>query len=267
MGSIRKRTRHFGIYGHSAKYIQVSYFSYIGRSMAKGRARKQAMSTPKQKRLNSKNAIRKCEALIKANFGQGDYLLSLNFNPEHEPHTVEEAKRQAKNYIARLEYAARKKRLPRPKVLYVIEQGQKSGRFHLHMLVKTDLPREFLEDKWGRGYCNADRIQMNLKNALDRIAQYMMKSPKGNRRWNSTHNLIQPWESVNDNPRMMSRRKMETLRQIPEDSERARAIIEGDNPGYMLTSLEKEYREDVGQWYFFARMELRKSAAGCGNGG
>ena len=58
---------------------------------------------------------------------------------------------------------------------------------------------------------------------------------------------------------MMSRRKVETLRKIPVDSEKARAIIVGDNPGYIMTSLEKEYREEVGQWYFFARLELAKN--------
>ena len=264
--AIRKRTRHCGSYGHSAKYIQVSYFPYTGRPMPEGRARKQAMSSPQQKRLNSKNAIRKCEAIIKANFGQDDYLLSPNYNPEHEPATIEDAKREVKNYINRLNYSAKKMGLPKVKALWVIEQGTKSGRIHQHILIKTDLPRDFLEKKWGRGYCNADRIQMNRKNALDAIAQYMMKSPKGNRRWNSTHNLVQPWESVNDNPRMMSRRKVETLREIPVDSERARAIIEGDNPGYIMTSLEKEYREEVGQWYFFARLELAKNDSVGGKG-
>lgn len=257
MGKIRKRTRHCAPYGHRAEYIQVSYFPYTGRPMPKGRARKQEMSTPKQKRLNNKNSRRKFEAIVKANFGKGDYMLSPNYNPENEPQSIEEAQRQVYNYIKRLNYAAGKRGLPKVKALWVTEQGTKSGRIHHHILIKTELPRELLEEKWGKGYCNADRLQMTRKNALEGIAQYMMKSPKGNRRWNGTHNLVNPWESTNDNPRMMSARKMETLKQIPEDSERARAIIEGDNPGYTLTSLEKEFREDIGQWYFFARMELK----------
>ena len=57
----------------------------------------------------------------------------------------------------------------------------------------------------------------------------------------------------------MSNKKMELMKDLPEDSEAMKQIIESDNPGYELEEVEKEYREDIAQWYFFCRMKLKKS--------
>jgi len=52
---------------------------------------------------------------------------------------------------------------------------------------------------------------------------------------------------------------MNLVKDLPEDSEMLKQIIEKDNPGYELENIEKEYREDVSQWYFFCRMKLKQT--------
>ena len=55
----------------------------------------------------------------------------------------------------------------------------------------------------------------------------------------------------------MSRKKMALMKDLPEDSSYMSQLIERDNPGYELIDVEKEYREDTSQWYFFARMKAK----------
>lgn len=265
MAGIRKRIRHCGVYGHRAKYIQVSCFPYSGNPLPKGRGRKVEVSTPKQKKLNEKRGRRFFEAVVHANFTDGDYFVHLSYDNEHLPENLAKAQQQVRNYVNRMNYQAKKKDLPPVVAVWVTEQGKRSGRIHHHMLIKTELPRELVEDLWRAGFCNADRLKLkNRKNGLAAICQYMAKSQKtmkeqgASRSWAKSGQLIRPWDSINDNPRMMSHKKMALLKELPEDSEQAKAIFEADNPGYELMSLEKEYREEIGQWYFFARMELKQ---------
>ena len=55
---------------------------------------------------------------------------------------------------------------------------------------------------------------------------------------------------------------MSLMKDLPEDSEVMKKIIEDDNPGYELDEVEKEYREDIAQWYFFCRMKLKPRKKG-----
>ncbi|MBR2216496.1 MAG: hypothetical protein IJ849_12190 [Selenomonadaceae bacterium] len=258
MRNIRKRTRHCGRYGVSAKHIQVSYFSYTDRrkNKTKKKQRKHKTTTPKQRNLNNKRSKRYFEALVHSNFVKGDLHVTVTYDEKHNPADLKEAMRNVDNFIKRVNYQRKKQGLPPVKYVCVTEEGAK-GRIHHHFIMDGKLGRDILEKKWGKGYCNADRLQPDDKKELAPLIGYLCKDPKGRKRWTSSHNLIKPWDSVNDDPRNMSGKKLDKLKDLPEDCEAAKEIIESDNPGYELVELEKEYREDIGQWYFFCRMKLK----------
>ena len=260
MSGNRKRTRHCGRYGTSAAYIQVSYYKYTERGTRRGKARqrKHETSTPKQKNLNDKRSRRYFEALVLSNFGKGDLHVTVTYDGANKPADLKTAMRQVDNFIKRINYARKKEGLPSVKYICVTEEGN-NGRIHHHFIMDGQLDRDAVEAKWGKGYCNADRIQPDKKNDIAPLIGYLSKDPKGRKRWSPSHNLTKPWDSINDDPRNMSNRKMELMKELPEDCDQMKKIIEADNPGYELQEVEKEYREDIAQWYFFCRMKKKQS--------
>ena len=261
MSGVRKRIRHCGRYGLQSDFRQVSYYTYTPTRAPTGRRRKSQTSTPKQRALNNKRSTRYLEALAHGNFGKDDLLLSLSYAEENNPEDEAEAKKEFGNFIRRLNYRRKKKNLPPARWIAVTEIGKK-GRIHHHVIMDAELDRDEVEEVWGRGYANTKRLKPDPREGLLPVIGYIAKTfkeddrPKGRRKWDCSKNLIRPWDSVNDNPRMMSRKKIRQMKDLPEDSESMRQIIEADNPNYELISVEKEYREDTGQWYFFCRMKL-----------
>ena len=261
---IRKRFRHCGKYGESSAFAQVSYFPYSEPSTPrKGRQRKYQVSTPRQRELNNKRAVRYLEALVHSNFGEGDILASLSYSDEYQPKDEKEAKRLFGNFIGRLNYRLHKLGMENVKWVSVIERGKKSGRFHHHALLKCGLDRDTIEEIWGYGYGNTKRLQNDCRKGLLEVVHYIAKDsktieqrPQNTRKWDSSKNLIKPWDTVNDNPRMMSGKKYRQMKELGESTEDMRRIIEADNPGYELIDVEKEFREEFSAWYFFCRLRL-----------
>lgn len=241
--------------------MQVSYFPYTKSRRITGRQRKYQTSTPKQRELNNKRAVRYLEALVHSNFGEDDLHLSLSYDDEHMPGDEKEAKRLFGNFIGRINYRRKKMGLSNAKWVSVIEKG-KNGRIHHHVIMDGGLDRDTVEKIWGYGYANTRRLQPDSKTRLLKLVHYIAKEfkddgkPRNMRKWDCSQNLVKPWDTVNDEPRMMSRKKFKLMQDLPEDSEHMRKLIELDNPCYELISVEKEYREDIGEWYFFCRMRL-----------
>lgn len=258
---IRKRFRHCGRYGVRSPFVQVSYFPYQTSRRITGRQRKYQTSTPKQRILNNKRAVRYLEALVHSNFGEGDLHISLSYSEENKPEDEKTAKRLFGNFIGRINYRRKKLGLGNAKWVSVIETG-KNGRIHHHVIMDGGLDRDTVEKIWGYGFANTRRLQPDSKTGLLKLVHYIAKTfkdddkPKNKRKWDSSQNLVKPWDTVNDEPRMMSKKKFRLMQDLPEDSAYMRKLIELDNPCYELISVEKEYREDIGEWYFFCRMRL-----------
>lgn len=279
MAGIRKRTVHCGKYGEKADVITASYYPHIEKKQS-SRRRKYQESTPQQKNLNDKKSKRHLEALIHTNFGKGDICIHLTYRDEDMPKTIKEAQNCAKNYTRRINRIRKSLGLPNAKFIIITEMG-KSGRVHHHVLMDGMLDRDTVEEKWTLGYCNAKRLRLNPKTGLIGLAFYVSKTPriisgdadtdqkgerpKGGKRWISSQNLAKPWVSINDDPRLMSNKKFQFLKDLPEDSEMARQLIEKDNPGYTVIEIDKEYNEEYGKWYIFTKMK-RKLSTGKSQG-
>ena len=259
---VRKIIRHCGKYGVSSLYIQVSYFPYNADKKITVRQRKHQVSTPKQRELNNKRAKRYLEALIYSNFGKGDLRVDLTYSPENMPKNEKEAKKEIQNFIKRINYRRKKLELPNAKYIVVTEIG-KNGKIHHHLIMDSLLDRDTVEEVWGKGWANTRRLQPDAKMEMTAIIKYLVKDFRSERetankrKWESAQNLVKPWETINDEPRMMSKKKLRLMKDLPEDCQSIKDIIEADNPNYELMNVEKEYREETGQWHFFCRMKLK----------
>lgn len=262
---IRKYVRHCGRYGLRAHFIQVAYFPYTVPRKS-GRQRKFQESTPAVRNLNNRNARRYLEALVETNFKRDDLLASLTYSEENMPEDIEGAKRRFHNFIRRVNRKRKKMGIPNAKYIVVTEINSK-GKAHHHVIMDAMLDRDTVEKIWGQGRANTKRLQPDTKRHLLPVIDYIAKAfketedkPQRMRRWDcSKGNLLKPWVSINDNPRMMSHKKMRLMQDIPVDSECMKRIIELDNPHYELISVEREYAEESGEWHFFCRMRLASS--------
>ena len=80
---------------------------------------------------------------------------------------------------------------------------------------------------------------------------------KWEKRWIPSRGLTRPW--ISEAKSSISRKRFNTIVELPEDSELFVAAIEKDNAGYFVQSIEKSYNEQTGHWYIFCRMRLKKN--------
>ena len=72
------------------------------------RGKRRHASSLVQQRLNGKHSRRYLVQLVNANFGAGDWLLTLTYAPEYLPASFEEACRRMENFIDRLRAACKR---------------------------------------------------------------------------------------------------------------------------------------------------------------
>ncbi|MBR4695277.1 MAG: hypothetical protein IKO94_04275 [Selenomonadaceae bacterium] len=243
-------------------YAQVSYYITTGKKIVREDwQRKYETAIPKYRKTNSKRAVRYLEALVHTNFGQGDLLLSLTYEEENAPKDEKEAKKKFSRFMNRVNYRQKKMGLENAKWVSVLELT-KRGIFHHHVIIQCGLSRDELEKVWGLGRANTKRLQPDRNEGLGAVVKYIAKEfiddgkPKNKRSWDCSKNLLKPWDTVNDNPRMMSKKKFNLMKEIPTDCDFMKQIIEGDNPGYKLVEVERTHIGETGEYHFFCRLRL-----------
>lgn len=211
----------------NADYMDVDIFHYTDnqkKNVRGKRAKKKVESAPKQNNLNDKNAKRYFRWLVHSNFVRNDYYVTLTYNNRSLPSTVEEAKKQAKNYLGRVAYKRKKDGLDPLKYILITESNTKDGkptRIHHHILINSGLDRDVLEDLWRKkrkkgqkkgdvyGTANIKRLQPD-EEGLAKLANYLTKAPNKKKRWSSSQNLVRPYSTTRDS-KYRSRRDVENF--------------------------------------------------------
>ena len=222
-------------------YLEIEVFNVSPKKKVIARARKQKESSPAQKKLNEKKRIRYFIRLANSNFGKGDFTVELTYDDEHLPDSRDRILKDIKNYVKRM-----KRTCADPsnvKYIYVISNNKGDGsaeraRAHVHMFI-SGVSRDVIEDKWGKGYVNTDRLQMNEYGAAGKAA-YMARQSKSERSWGGSQNLKKPEPIVSD--KMVNRSQMEEMRKSPDDSHYFERLINKNNKThYVFTDCLVEY--------------------------
>lgn len=243
------------------------------------RGKKKFASKPKQQDLNEKNAKRYLVQLGNGNFGAGDLHVTLTYDNEHLPETVEEAEKQIANYLRRVNYRRKKVGLHSMKYILVTEykfskDGSMITRIHHHVIMDGGLSRDDVELLWtdqrinwkkieqekqdGKekyrssikqlGFANADRIQPN-ENGIEALCKYIVKDPAGKKRWSSSRNLKRPVEHPPADSKY-SRRQVERLAKEPDHG---LEFFKNKFKKYDIADIKAEYYEDTG-WHLYLKM-------------
>lgn len=255
------------------QYMEVDIYPYTKTQQELNkrgkRAGKQKESMPKQKNLNDKNARRYLTQLANTNFTDSDHHITATYKDKFLPATIEEAEKEATNFLRRINYRRKKEGLTPQKYILVTEyttekETEKPIRIHHHIFVSGGMDRNIIENLWSKpkrkgepkgeriGYINADSLQPD-ENGLAALCAYLTKNPRGKKRWSSSQNLEKPMSSTNDSK--YSRRAIEKLAKNQPDL----TYWETKYPGYTLSSqeygMDTRYN-DVTGWSIY--LKLRK---------
>lgn len=260
------------------QYMTVDLFQYTEAgqlAVRKPRRRREKVSPPKQRNLNDKRARRYFIQLINTNFSQGDIHLTVTYDRDHLPETEEDAKREVRNYLRRVEYRRKKLGLPPMKYIVVTEYGAKGKRIHHHIIMSGGISRDDLELMWTQerinwkkaerdpdyrrslrrtGYANADSLQSG-ENGFEALARYLMKEPAGKKRWSGSQNLEKPVRATNDTK--YSVRMLERFAGSGMIWERE--FWEKRYPGYTLAgtpdmAVDAAPPDEMNNWIIFAKL-------------
>lgn len=237
--------------GEGGKYLEVDYYPISLQERNKKRKQKIKESLPKQKNLNDKNARRNLTRLLNNNFTDRDLVLHLTYKDGYLPKSEKEARRDVTNFLRRVKHYRKKQDLPELKYIAVVEyrdqeEGKKPVRLH-HHIVLSDMDRDVIENLWGKGRANADRLKAD-EFGYEALGKYITKDPKGSKRWTQSKNLKTPTVKVNDF--RFSKRKIEEMSKYPDD----KFLFEKLYPGYIFTKCDVQVNDIVGGTYMYLKM-------------
>ena len=194
-------------------------------------------TTETQQRLNDRRAELWLSAVAHTNFTGADYALHLTYADGMLPEDEEGFERDIRNFMARLRRLYRKAGI---ELKYIIVRSWSGkGRPHLHLILSGGVNRDRIEDCWGKGRANCDRLEFTETGIADLSAYIFTQRTKGKvcldhirrkgeRRWSGSRNLKKPTERTN-----LTRYSKAAMEEIADASSPHR-IFAGRYPGYWL---------------------------------
>ena len=237
--------------------LVLTVYPILGRSdRAKAEAARKAMSRERQTRYNRERARRRLALLMDANFGRNDLHVTLTYRGT--PPDYEQARKDVRNYLRAVKRMREKAGLPEMKYIYVIEEEGGDGekrRIHVHLMMTGGISREALEEKWGRGYANCDRLQPEEGTGLLELARYFTKleREKHRRAWSASKNLRKPRTTVS-RTRMSNARVRRLCQEIPGN---AAEVLGKLYPGYKVGAVEPYVSDWIPGVYLRIRLRRR----------
>ena len=229
-------------------YLDVNIYPVFASNSKKGSRRKKAKPTSEvQQLLNERNAKKKIVYLLNENFTESDYALHLSYDKFHLPASFEDAEREEDNFIRRLRRSLKKIGVEL-KYYSALEQGEKSGRLHHHIVVSGGLSIKQIAEIWGNGYIQVKPLQFN-ETGITNLSYYISKETKGRKRLRHSRNLKMPTEKQRD-----GRISKKTVKELHNHDCDIKAVCKKYYPEYEYADMEAKYNDFNGQYYITLRL-------------
>lgn len=237
--------------------------------------REQRGTTEAQKNLNARKAADRLHQLIENNFSADDLIVTCTYPMEGEPEDLTRAKRDMRNYVARIRRLCEKRGLPAPAYVYVTETKHKKWgtSHHHHMVLKAGITRKEAEELWEKshgGICNT-KVVKRLKEGTLGVGKYLSKQVCGmnhadeyaqRHRWCASKGLKVPEPTEAD--QKISRRRVERIAEAMESRPtEARAALEKCYPGYEVVELNVKTSRWVTGAYVTAVLARKETKDGA----
>ena len=253
----------------SGPRIDAEVFPVFGRGVKTMLRRAKSQQTREaQQRANDERSRMRFIQLVEANFTEKDVAVGLSY--AGEPPTPDRVDKDMRNFLDRVKRRRIREGLPELKYAYAIggdempSAGYSGKRPHVHVIMSGGIDRDELEEMWGKGIANCDRLQPRDE-GLGGIAVYFTRQKqdrapkKGVKKWRRSRNLVQPIRRARD-AKMPNNR----VRRIAYDFENeAKSVMERLYPGYVLQKCTVRYSDIVAGVYI--RCVLRRMRGGGGS--
>lgn len=209
-----------------------------------------------QKAVNERNARKRLIRKINSNFTEADVVCHLTYADEAPD--LDQARKDMQNYIRRVRDYRKRMGMSELKYVYVIEyddgeSGTKAKRIHQHVIM-SGMDRDIAQQLWTKGRANCDRLQPD-EYGFEALARYMLKDPKGKKRWSGSKNLAEPIETIADHK--VTVRQVERIAMQMEES--AGKIFASKFPACNILDITVKRSDRVAGAYIYAKM--RKSTS------
>lgn len=212
-----------------------------------------------QRNLNDKNSRKYVTRLINKNFTNGDYWLTVTYNKNNLPSTIEQAQKDAGNYMRRINYHLKKKGLPNAKYVYITEyhdKGEQSVRVHHHIIISCGLTMDEVESLWKKGDRNKIRRISRDEYGIVGLGKYISKAKKkgkNEKRWKSSTNLEKV--TFRKNHYKFKKKKVDAM---IRDNNLIQHYMEITYKDYRFLDAQAYFNEFNARWYIAARMRRRE---------
>lgn len=243
----------------SGNLFEVEIFPISDRERKQSREKKNQLTVPAQKNLNDTNSKKNFLRLMEANFTTKDLVIHLTYADKHLPLTIEQAKKDMRNFIRAVRRRWDKKGMGEFKYLAVREGGEVKedgsvARMHFHIVLTGGLDRDVMESLWKYGYVNSRRLQTSDK-GLEKLANYLTKSvKKGEKKYIPSKNLQKPNVSSNDWGHGYTKGKVEKIAKFGADDS---IFWEQKYPGYFFVSCESRESDWTGTSLYIKMRKLQ----------
>lgn len=237
----------------SGDILEVEVYPIWDTHASTSRARRTKESRSAQKQLNHKNATKNVIRLINANFTDADFWGTFTYETRRLPKTLPDAQKEMAKFIRRLKYYAERHHYPPLKYVYVteFENDEEKGKHRVHHHIVTNFPdRDVMEDLWRNGGRNQTRRLRADESGYEGLSRYVMKDPKGAKRYVASRNLQKPQITISDNK--FTRRK---VNRIYNETANRRATFEAMYKGYEMTQFYGKTSEYVSGAYLYVKMK------------
>ena len=230
----------------------------IWKSRSEVKKAREYVTPEAQRAVNERNAKKTIIRKINTNFTSEDVVCHLTY--AGDPPNLDEARKDIRNYIRRIKDFRRRYNLPEMKYIYVIEfddgETGRPKRIHQHIIMSA-IDRDIAEGLWGKGRANCDRLKPD-EYGLEALARYMVKDPRGVKRWAGSRNLSEPIVTVADHK--VSKRQVERI--ALEFEESGGIILSQKFPGCNLLEIATKRSDYVSGVYVYAKMRKPQKIKG-----
>ncbi len=196
------------------------------------RAKRFRESREVQKNLNKKNAIKNLVRLINTNFTDDDIWGTFTYETKRLPASVEDAQKEMAKFIRRLKYYGDKHGYAPLKYVYVteLEDDPEKGKKRVHHHIVCNFPdRDVAERLWRNGARRQTRRLQADDDGYEGLTRYILKDPKGAKRYVTSRNLQKPQITIADCK--FTRKKVNKI--VSGDVD-AKSVFESMYKGYAL---------------------------------
>ena len=184
-------------YTFSGRVVEIERYSSTEGGKRARRAPREDVTTEEMERLNEKNAQKRLERLINANFLEGDLFVTLTY-PKNGGITLAEAQKKLSNFLRTLRRFRRSGGLEELKYISATESA---GHIHHHVITNR-MSWDDIKSLWPHGRVHISGLYPDEEREYGALAEYLLKETAGKkkeqrssfRRWTSSRNLIKPIE-------------------------------------------------------------------------